>query len=53
MALMIDSNLPMYFWAETASNVVHQRTLYELWHKENPNIRYMKRFGSIVYWLNI
>ncbi|KZC12724.1 hypothetical protein WN55_05351 [Dufourea novaeangliae] len=59
---MSDSQLSMNFWAEAMyssahiknriKSSVHGMTLYELWYRRRPNIKYMKRFGCIAYILN-
>ncbi|KZC07884.1 Copia protein [Dufourea novaeangliae] len=59
---MADSQLSMNFWAEAMYSSAHiknrikssayGKTLYELWYRRRPNIKYMKRFGCIAYILN-
>ena len=59
--MLIQSNLPIHFWAEavnTASYIrnrcptVHGKTPYEIWHKRKPNVNHLKIFGTEAYALN-
>lgn len=59
--MMIQSKLPMLFWAEAVANFIRNRcitkmlkdkTPYELWHGERPNMKYMRTFGETAYMLD-
>lgn len=53
-------NLPMYLWAEAVNTAVYlqnrtpsrmnpEKTPFELWHGEKPDVGHLKIFGSVAY----
>jgi hypothetical protein len=61
--LLFQSNLPKFLWCEalSTSNYIRNRCIsesiqnnipYSLWYGRNPNISYLKSFGSLTYVLN-
>lgn len=61
-SMMLDSRMPLDFWAEAVcaavhiknriQSMVHGRTPYEMWHCKKPNIKYLRRFGCTAYLLD-
>lgn len=61
-SMMLDSRMPLDFWAEAVcaavhiknriKSMVHGRTPYEMWHCKKPNIKYLRRFGCTAYLLD-
>lgn len=61
--IMADLRMPLDFWAETLyaavphqeqkiKSMMHEKTPYEVWNCRKPNIRYLRRYGCVVYLLD-
>lgn len=58
--LLKGSNLPTEFWAEAVATSVYlinccptqaveDKTPYEMWHGEKPNVSHLKTFGCVAF----
>lgn len=62
--LLRDSGLPTKFWADAAATLVYlinrsptqvlgDKTLYEVWHDAKPNVSHFRVFGCVVFALTL
>ena len=61
-SMVFHANLPLHFWAEAASTAVYlhnrsptsslqNKTPYECWYNEKPDVSNLRVFGCIAYYL--